>query len=297
MIDACIVGAQKAGTSTLYNWLAQHEDIFAPQEFKDFPLFSASKDNYSVALRRARKVYCSRKSTDNALRLSADANLICHPNALKRLKDYNRCARLIFLMREPAARCFSAWRYARERNLEKRSFSEAIEQELSGAVLPMDSYEGRQMNYVFHSRYSDQLKVIGELFPPEQVLLLPFDRMLEAPVDLMDECTDFLGIHRKAAWRFDVINRTSAGSRSKLLSKMLYSEKNNVAFRLARNLMPWHMRASIRRQFVIWNRSAADSGISQRIDAATARKIRQALPEETLLYSKLLESTAKIEAL
>ena len=297
MINACIVGAQKAGTSTLYNWLAQHGDIFAPQEFKDFPLFSASKENYSEALMRAGKIYCSKNATDHALRLSADANLICHPNAVKRLKDYNRHARLIFLIREPAARCFSAWRYAQERNLETRSFSEAIAQELSGAVLPMDSYEGRQMNYVLHSRYSDQLKVIGESFPPEQVLLLPFDGMLDAPVDLMDACTDFLGIHRKTAWHFNVINRTTTRSRSELLSKMLYRKKNNAAFRLARKLMPWDMRAWVRRQLVIWNRSAADSRTTQRIDAATARKIRQALSKETLLYSKLLESTAKIEAL
>ena len=37
-LDFFIVGAQKAGTSSLYQYLAQHEDIFLPKG-KDFFAF------------------------------------------------------------------------------------------------------------------------------------------------------------------------------------------------------------------------------------------------------------------
>lgn len=296
MIDAYIVGAQKAGTSALYNWLGQHEDIFAPSKFKDFPLFSGSEENYSAALMRADKVYCSKTAKRHALRIGADANLISHPKAVKRLKDNNNQTRVIFLIREPSERCFSAWRYARERNIEVRSFSEAIEQELRGEFLPLDSYKGRQMNYLLHSRYLDQLKVIGECFPPEQILLLPFDRLREAPAALMDECTDFLGVQRKAGWQFDVVNQTVTGSRSKFLSEILYTEKNTTVFKLARKLAPWGVRAWIRRRLLVWNRTASIGPITQRIDAITANKIRQSLSKESLLHSQLLKSTLNTTA-
>jgi len=38
--DVYIVGAQKSGTTTLFDWMAQHPDIYADLMGKDYPYFS-----------------------------------------------------------------------------------------------------------------------------------------------------------------------------------------------------------------------------------------------------------------
>jgi len=42
-INTVIIGIQKAGTTSFYDWLGQHPDIYAPVKAKDFHFFSNDK--------------------------------------------------------------------------------------------------------------------------------------------------------------------------------------------------------------------------------------------------------------
>jgi len=42
-INAFLIGAQKAGTTSLYEWLGQHPDVYAPEELKDYHFFTNPK--------------------------------------------------------------------------------------------------------------------------------------------------------------------------------------------------------------------------------------------------------------
>ena len=54
-IDFLIIGAQKSGTTTLYNWLTQHPDIYLPRE-KENPFF-AKNDLFRQGIKYLRPFY------------------------------------------------------------------------------------------------------------------------------------------------------------------------------------------------------------------------------------------------
>lgn len=48
--NVIIIGAQKAGTTSLFDWLGQHPNVYANPLMKDFPFFarmSITKKGYS----------------------------------------------------------------------------------------------------------------------------------------------------------------------------------------------------------------------------------------------------------
>ena len=42
-INTFLIGAQKAGTTSLYDWLSQHPEVSAPSAIKDYHFFTNEK--------------------------------------------------------------------------------------------------------------------------------------------------------------------------------------------------------------------------------------------------------------
>lgn len=282
-----IVGAQKAGTTSLYNWLAQHPDVFAPAEAKDFPLFSGDDGGFAQRFSRMQRLYTQSAVRDRRVALGSEANLVFSPRGIQRLAEAAPQCRVVFLVRRPDERCFSAWRYARERGLDNRSFADAIGEELSGQTYCATSYEGRQMNYLDHSRYAGQLEALKSHFSESNILLLPFEIMRDTPAKIMELVCEFLDLKQEVTWDFRASNKTTSGSRSKALNSVLYRERKNMVFALLRFIMSAALRAKIRERLVAWNRSGAVAEwsapapeVMQRVRSALADDVR--LHEETL---------------
>ena len=100
-----IIGAMKAGTTTLHYLLDRHPDIFMslekePQVFSSKPL--ASYDDIFEGYDKQK--YMGESST-------AYTKLPDEPNIAKQIYDYNPDAKLIYLIREPMARAVSHYRH------------------------------------------------------------------------------------------------------------------------------------------------------------------------------------------
>lgn len=161
------------------------------------------------------------------------------------------------MIRRPDERCFSAWRYARERGLDERNFAEAIKAELTGDIYPIESYAGMQMNYIDHSRYHDQLKKLTEYFDNENILIVPFERLRDNSEGVMSIVCEFLRIRDDVAWNFQIANQTVGGNRSKILSNFLYRERNSLVFAVLRLFTSPAFRATVRSKMINWNRSSS----------------------------------------
>ena len=292
LFQSYIVGVQKAGTTSLYDWLAQHPDVLAPVEAKDFPTFSGDEEDFEKRLARMRRLYAQDPDEDQRIRLGAEANLVFSPHGIERLANHVPECRIIFLIRRPEDRCFSAWRYARERGLDERSFAKAIEAEISGDTFPADSYEGRQMNYLDHSRYADQLAKLKAHFPAENLLVLPFELMRDAPERIMVLICDFLGIKRHATVDFRAANVTSSASRSKVLNSVLHRKRNARIFAMVRCLLPSALRANIRERLIEWNRSVA---VAEHPDPAPEimRRLHAILADDVRLHEQIMADVSE----
>ena len=55
-IDVFIIGAQKAGTTSVYDWLGQHPQIEAPQHIKDYHFFT-DKALFKKGIKHLEKQY------------------------------------------------------------------------------------------------------------------------------------------------------------------------------------------------------------------------------------------------
>jgi hypothetical protein len=121
-----IIGAQRSGTTSLFNYLVQHPDVLAP----------LGKESHYFDLRYARGVWWYRgrfpyahRLRRGALTLDASPYYLVHPLVPRRVAELLPGARLIALLRHPVDRAFSHYQHAVGDGRESLSFAEAIARE------------------------------------------------------------------------------------------------------------------------------------------------------------------------
>ena len=217
-----ILGAQKAGTTALFSYLARHPQIaapgrkeiglFCPEVFLDLPthkshdILCGDGDVYRpLASRRKRAWYHAHFPLPHRLagRLTFEAmpEYLYLSAAAARIHAYEPRMKLVVLLREPADRAFSAWNmyssygqppsgvYARRR--ETRTFSDAVEMEFAeisrGTAAPFPGYVQRGL-------YAEQLERYIELFANEQILVLDSDALAADTRATVNRVLAFLGL-------------------------------------------------------------------------------------------------------
>jgi hypothetical protein len=230
-----IIGAQKAGTTALYYYLAEHPRIvpsrdkeigfFAPELFADWP----EHPNHRILCTRGGTVFEDPRSYRRAaawyhrqfpwphelgrerLTFEATPEYLYYPRAAKRIFDYDPRMKLVVLLRDPVERAFSAWNmyrsfgsyrpgiYASRR--ETRDFETAIRAELD--ELRADEHP-RDPGYVRRGLYHEQLARYFQWFDPRQILVLESADLRRRTSAVIDRVTGFLGLpahERGAEWR------------------------------------------------------------------------------------------------
>jgi len=252
---AYIVGAQKSGTTTIYNWLSQHPDIYGNQAAKDFPFFS-ELSLYQKGEKELSKYF--HKKQQQRVVLGGEASLMYESGAVARLYATIPNSLVIVILRNPVERCFSSWRYAIERGIETRSFDEAIAEELAGCKYS-EAWQARQKDYLKHSRYSKQLEEIYEYFPRSKVKLLLYDDLVHRPHKMVKIILEFLEVNREFTPDLTIKNKTRGGMRSTFLGKILYKNRARAAFasRILRKITSTGIRMRIRESLISFNRVEA----------------------------------------
>ncbi len=103
--------------------------------------------------------------------------------------------KLIFILREPVSRAYSNYLWTKMNGLETEDFATAIRLEAQRErELPERLRFARPFSYVSRGMYADLLRPYFDRFPREQVLVLRFEDILEAPRRLADALQRFLGV-------------------------------------------------------------------------------------------------------
>ena len=185
--EAFIIGAQKAGTTSLATMLDAQPGITLSQP-KETQFFSL---NWPKGVQWYRERFAGAEhsvfldaSTDCAAAPTTAFPTEVHPNdprrlVPKRIHSLNPNARFLYILREPAARVYSAYWHAVRAGFVKRSFREAIEKNPS--FLRTSDYAGQIRNYL-------------EFFDLEDMLLLSFEGFTRDPEATLEKCCAFLGV-------------------------------------------------------------------------------------------------------
>ncbi len=176
-IGLMIVGAPKAGTTTLKSWLGQHPALVthAAREF----IFFADDQAYGQGYARAFRAQFGAAAAAGATPVAKSVAMMYSPAALERLKAHNPSVQVVLVLRDPVARAYSEYWYAKRRGREPAaSFGEALER---NARQPREDPTARDA-YVARSRYADYLPALQSLFRPSQFSVLLLEDLERDPV-------------------------------------------------------------------------------------------------------------------
>jgi hypothetical protein len=205
--DFLIVGAQRAGTTSLYNYLAAHPAVVPA--LKKETLFFANYYYRGTGWYRAHFPLSSQARDGRDLRQAqhvtgeASPYYLFHPLAPARAARTVPDAHIIAILRNPVERAYSHYHHEVEMGFETLSFEEAIEHEeerLSGEearLLRDDRYSSlTYQNYSYLARgiYVDQLVRWVRCFCIEQVLVLSSKDLEQDPERVLAAVARFVGL-------------------------------------------------------------------------------------------------------
>ena len=171
-----IVGAPKAGTTSLKAWLGQHPDV-ATHDAREF-IFFASDGAFSRGYEAAFGSHFDARARGAAARVAKSVAMMYSREALERLAAHNPATQVVLVLREPVARAHSEFWYAKRRGREgARTFEEALERCMAATV--EDPRE--QDAYLARSRYLEHVEAVLARFPASQVSVLLLEELERDP--------------------------------------------------------------------------------------------------------------------
>jgi len=200
-----IIGVQKAGTTTLDDWLAQHPQIYCYESLKDVLLFVRFKSMDEIEQRMQKEPVPYK---GQPVVLQSAVNYIFYPQYIERLSQMSPSAKLIVILRNPVDRAVSSYGYFTKMLRETRDMKEALMYEPKPTI--EFSKDNSDFTYIEHGFYAKQIKSCQEYFPKEQLLVLDYDDLANNPSALLQKTFSFLGID--PAFQPDLAPKNVTGS-------------------------------------------------------------------------------------
>lgn len=198
-IDFVIVGAQKAGTTALHEFLQAHPTISMPptKEMHFFNRRSWMDFHLPVWRSRKRRLYHRRFPhfpSPEYIYGEATPHYMTWNVALDRIQHYNPSIRVIAVLRHPVERAFSHWNMERQRQLiEQTTFEDAVAQELNSAT-PIGGRLDEVRSFIQRGFYAPQIQALWDRFGKERVLVIKHDALLQKHDRTLSAVHKFLGI-------------------------------------------------------------------------------------------------------
>lgn len=204
--DFIIIGAQKAGTTSLHGYLRQHPDVL-PSAHKEIHYFDGRRyvrgdDWYRRQFLDPEDLKGIGKLNGRRL-ISGEATpyYLFHPQVPGRIFKTAPDVKLIALLRDPVARAYSHYRHNVRVKKEPLSFSEALKRE--DEILPEEharilseptyrSEAHHRFSYKLRGCYSEQIERYHRLFPKEQLLIVKAEDLFQEPRETYAQILKFL---------------------------------------------------------------------------------------------------------
>ncbi len=246
-----IIGAQKSGTTSLYNYLTNYPEIL-PALQKEIYFFDL---HFNKGLTWYRKFFPLRSNLNNNYKrftLEASASYLFYPHAPKRVKQTLGEIKLIVLLRNPIDRAFSNYKWEKRRGRENRTFEEVISTEEELAKTEMRkmikdenyySYKYRNFAYLNKGIYVNQLERWVEYFPKSNLLVIESNELFKDPECVLKKISHFLGIQEWKLNEYPILNKS--GDKSDMTDKTrkqlldYFHPHNTKLFDFLNKRFPW----------------------------------------------------------
>lgn len=212
--DFIILGAQKAGTTALFDYLNQHPGIF-PNKTKEVHFFDRPESRSKGSDWYLRHFPNPRQKESQARKLGyrpiageATGAYIFHPNVPKLLdqfcREFDNRPKFIILLRNPISRALSHYAHNHRRSgREHLSFHEAIISEESRIAEDVkkikegaDFHPTNLLRYSYASRglYMEQIERWLSYFQPDDFFFLDSNKLLKEPNTAVNQIFAYLNL-------------------------------------------------------------------------------------------------------
>lgn len=235
-----VIGAQKAGTTSLFEYIRTHPDIYLPPD-KETAFFYHDyyyEKGLSFYEERFFKGWEGQKAVGDI-----SPHYLYHPFCRDRIRKCMKNLKFIIILRNPVDRAYSNYWMEVKRGNETLSFKDAIEKESERIKIGL--FEKDTFSYVHRGLYYDQIKEYMDWFPESEFLILLTD-------DLKNDRAKTL----KIIYRFLVVNtevnlpniqkefHTASKIRWIWLHELLKTQHWSRS--LIKDLMPFKLRQNLR---------------------------------------------------
>ena len=191
-VSFVVAGVQKAGTTAIHDFLAQHPHIALLRDqalhFFDKEENFAGQPDYQTLLGN----FDPGRQWQAAGEVTAD--YLYYPRALERIAAYNPKMKIIISLRNPTERAFSQWNMRRGKNQERLEFLDALKRDQEIGI----SKGPRGNAYVARSLYFPQLEKVFALFPRDQVYVLKYEILRADAFSIANKIFEFLGLEGRS---------------------------------------------------------------------------------------------------
>ncbi len=192
-----IIGAEKCGTSSLYQYIVEHPHVLGAIE-KEIHFFTY---NFDKGLDWYRSHFYPLAPNNHYITGEASTSYIaCHSNTPQRVLKLFPQVKLITVIRDPVARAISHYHQLVRLGKEYRSLEEVVQTELAILKNVDDIWAIKQQYWVqakgilWHSLYVYFLEQWLKVFPRKQLLILRSEDLFTNTQDTMSKVFNFLEI-------------------------------------------------------------------------------------------------------
>lgn len=173
-----IVGAQRSGTTYLYNVIDAHPAVYMAKPVKPEPKYFMNAENAAAGYAAYHRRYFS--GAGDALWLGEKStSYIERPDAARAIKETVPDATILFILRNPIERALSNYNFTKDFGLEPYDIERAIQEE----PLRRDNWQAAGTSvtpyaYIERGKYIQYLDVWENLFGKNRMVLLVAEQFI-----------------------------------------------------------------------------------------------------------------------
>lgn len=199
--DVFLIGAQKAGTTSLADYLSSVPGFISPWEkeisfFNNDLRFNKGENWYKSFF--ATKYYANKQYAKSGIKqrtFDATANTFEEIKSAKRIKTFNSQSKIVLILRNPILRAWSHYKMAVKYGFENKSFTEAIEieNERINSNKHIHNFAFQRLAYVKKGEYCNFLPEWQNAFGND-LLVLFYEELFHQPKSELIKLHMFLGV-------------------------------------------------------------------------------------------------------
>lgn len=318
-IDFLIIGAQKAGSTSLFEYMRRHPRVHMPPEkevsfFNRYYARGAGWYMRTVLAHAPSEAVCGEASVGYMAGTPfADISHNEKPGTSaqpsfseplenvvpSRIRGLFPDVKLICVLRDPVARAYSHYQMSVLEGAESRSFDQAVDDLLDPKTALQARVEPTRTNgYAVNGEYHRVLKGFLEMFPRDQLLVIFSDALSNDPTATLSRVFTFIGVDADVVPENLNARYRATATKRRIPGLDLYVWQRAIArsapLRSLWHRLPDRLRAKVDQGYrvagyrvTIWN--AQRRKVAQNIPAATRAKLIQYFLPDSRALGRLID--------